>query len=367
MCLSVLLLLAGSVARAGEPDVRFDRKNLASPAGETAWYRYRPGSQGIFDHVPPVLARQGFALNKDYFLDRDDPDGILAVTGRPEAVKVALEIIRFLDAERPQISVSVRIAETLMGKDLQSGIDIGFDRKTSERTFFRGFEMNNRPQAYLDSLLSTKIPFQGTTTEFGTVDASGNILNQQEYDRFGALYMAIRAVAEEQDITVLAQPNVLVSTGEKATVVTGTEYPYQQVTFTGANAVISTKFRPVGITLNVTPSVIGENKVMVELDVTVTNIVGFVEIAQGVKNPYTDERKIANTVVLKNGDTLAIGGILQKETTVIEKGVPVLSDIPLLGLLFKSYWSHKQDKELRIYLTPRIVWPHQRLFTPSIE
>ena len=55
----------------------------------------------------------------------------------------------------------------------------------------------------------------------------------------------------------------------------------------------------------------------------------------------------------------------QKETAVVEKGVPVLSDIPLLGLLFKSYWTTKRKKELRLYITPRIIQPFDRFFVPE--
>jgi type II secretory pathway component GspD/PulD (secretin) len=121
----------------------------------------------------------------------------------------------------------------------------------------------------------------------------------------------------------------------------------------------------VGIDLQVTPWVIGENKIRMEVSVKVTNVVGYVEIAQGVKNPYTDERFVKNTVLLTSGTTLALGGLYQKETTVIERGVPVLSEIPLLGLLFKSYWTKKQKKELRIYLTPRLIQPYDRFFIPE--
>jgi len=361
------LLFASGLCRAGDPDVRFFRKKLQSKTMETAWYRYKPGSQAVFDHVHPILARQGLALDKDYFLDRNDVMGVLAVTGPPEAVNLVLRVIAFLDEKRPQISINLRIAETLVSGDIQSGIDIGWDRKTSERTFFRGFEMNNQPQAYLDSLLSPSIPFQGTATSFGTVDSAGNIVNQEQYDKIGALYMAIRAVSEYQNSEILAQPNIMVTNGEQAAVITGAQYPFQQVTFTGTTAVISTQFKDVGITLKVTPWIIGERRIKMALEASVTNVVGFVEITQGVKNPYLDERFIKNTVMLDSGTTLAIGGLFQKETTVVEKGVPVLSDIPLLGLLFKSYWTKKQKKELRIYVTPRLIQPCDRFFIPEAE
>ncbi|MHC4600794.1 MAG: hypothetical protein ACYS47_17520, partial [Planctomycetota bacterium] len=196
-----------------EPKVRFSRKKVRSKDLVTVWYRFRPLSKGvpnsawpkdrpgrqmIFDHMHPVLTRQGLALNKDYFLDRDDKHGILAITGKPEVADLVLRVISYLDEDQPQIRISMRIVETLLSGDMQTGLDLSWDRKTSERTFFRGFEMDNRPQAYLDHLLSPGVPFQGTSTEFGTVDKpvdeQGNIINQEQYDRVGALYMSIRGV-----------------------------------------------------------------------------------------------------------------------------------------------------------------------------
>jgi pilus assembly protein CpaC len=278
---------------------------------------------------------------------------------------VVLQAITFLDLDRPHIKVTVQIAETLDTGDVQSGINITWDRKTSERTFFRGFSMDNRPQAYLNSLLSPTIPFQGSTAEFGTVDASGNIINKKEYDQVGALYMAIRALSDEQHAEILAQPSILVAAGEEAQVKTGSSYPYQQVTFQGSSVIISTKPIEIGIEMLITPWVLGESKIKIAVKAKIENIVGFVEIAQGARNPYTDTRQINDTVILDSGTTLAIGGLFQNENTVVEKGVPLLSEIPILGLLFKSYWETNKKKELLFFLTPRIVQPGDRPDDPG--
>jgi type II secretory pathway component GspD/PulD (secretin) len=351
-----LLGAGGALAQ----DVTFAKKKLRSPTQETMWYRFRPGRQAVFDHLHPVLTRQGLQLDRDYFMDRDDRNCVLAVTGKPEAVALVLRAISFLDLERPQVKVSVQIAETLSIGDVQSGLNITWDRKTSERTFFRGFSMDNRPQAYLDSLLSPTVPFQGSTGEFGTVDAQGNIVSQKEYSRVGAVYMAIRAVSEVQTADILAQPSILVADGEVAQVTTGSSYPYQQVTFQGNSYIITSKPITIGVELKVTPWILGANKVKVQVFAKVENIVGFVEIAQGARNPFTDSRQISNTVILESGATLAIGGLFQHENAVVEKGVPLLSDIPLLGFLFKSYWETKKKKELLFFITPRIIQPGER-------
>jgi type IV pilus assembly protein PilQ len=76
-------------------------------------------------------------------------------------------------------------------------------------------------------------------------------------------------------------------------------------------------------------------------------------------------REIKDTVILSSGTTMAIGGLYQDEDTVVEKGVPVLSEIPILGFLFKSYRSLKTKKELRFLVRPKIVQPFDRFFVPS--
>ncbi|GEM_PF-2039560 len=363
-CLALLGGLFSGPADAGEKNVRFFRKKLQSDKMETLWYRYRPGRQGVFDHVAQVLAKQGMAVNKHYFLDRDDKNGILAVTGPPDTVETVIKLISFLDEKRPQVRISVQIAENVKSGDIQSGLDISWDRKTSERTFFRGFQMNNKPQSYLDSLISTSVDFQGTTTEFGTVDSQGNILDQKQYDRVGAITMSIRALSEYQFSDILAQPDILVTNGVKAEVFSGGKYPYQKITFHGTSEIISTDYSDVGVTLHVTPWVISKDKIKLSIYAKVTNVVGFVEISQGARNPLTDVREISDTVILDNGSKLSIGGLYQNENAVVEKGVPLLMDIPLLGLLFKSYWTTTKKKELLVFITPRIVEPSERFLFP---
>lgn len=381
LCAACLLLLAGTgpAAAAGKPAPekkapparklpRLQDGRLVSPGKVTFWYYLKPRNRAQLQNaVVRALAQHGLQQNKDYVMDRDDTTHMVAVTADPEVADLVRDVLSFFEEEEPQIRVSIRIVETSTMADYQSGLDVSFDRKTAKETFFRGFSLSFSPKDYLDNLSQTtsKVPFQGATTMFGTVDANGNVIDQKQYDRVGAVYMAIRALSSYQQANILAQPDILVSNGQKAKVQTGGRYPYQKATLAGSTVSISTTYITVGITMDVTPFLVGDDKVDIQLNVDVENVVGYVEGTQGVKNPFTQKRNINTHVVLEDGAELVLGGLFSKENTVVEKGIPLLSEIPILGLLFKSYWKTAVKKELLFFVRPKIVRTRTQFYFPG--
>ncbi len=346
----------------------FKNGRLVSKNKVSFTYYLKPANRAQLQSiVQNILAQHGIVHGQDYFMERDDTTHLITITASPEVLELVKSLLAGFEEDEPQIRVSVRVVETSTTADFQSGLDVTFDRKTAKDTFFRGFSLNYSPKDYLESLTrtTTSVPFQGTSTVFGTVDANGNVISQKEYDRVGAVYASIRALSAYQQANILAQPDIMVQNGQQAKVSTGGRYPYQSATLSAGTVSISTLFLQVGITLTVTPFLVGEDKVHLSVSAQVENVVGYVEGAQGVKNPFTVKREIETKVVLEDGAELVMGGLFTKENTVVEKGIPILSEIPILGLLFKSYWKTAVKKELLFFIRPKIVKASSKLYFPG--
>ncbi|MCU0722102.1 MAG: type II and III secretion system protein [Planctomycetes bacterium] len=363
-----LALLAGAAGRAAgqappppasppAPAAEFERGRIKGKAGETLWFRFEPGNPGAVDLVQRVLGRYGLAHGQHYWCDRHDPLGLLAVTGEARWIELIRSVLGFLAEEQPQVRVKVRILETYSSRDLQSGVETGLDRKTSTDTFFRKYRMTHPPKAYSDSLVTTSSPFTGTTAGFGTVetvDAKGNFLSSSR-EREGSADLALRVLGEHQTSKVLAEPDLLVLNGVQASISTGQNYPYQKVLITGSTARVEVENLHLGVTLNLTPFVVGEDRIHLVLEALVENQAGWVETGPGTKFPFTSRRSVKTSVLVPSGYEVVVGGLFQKEFSVVEKGVPLLSDIPLVGYLFKSYWRVQKRRELVFFIRPLLV------------
>jgi type II secretory pathway component GspD/PulD (secretin) len=363
----IALLGLGATARGGEKKpTEFSRGRVTGKAGDTVWFRYQPRVPHAINLAKAVLARHGLVHGKHIWFDLRDDVGLLAITGKRKWVKVARSLLEFLEENQPQIRVKVRIVETQTSRDLQTGLETSLERKSSKDTFFRGFSINNQPKSYLDSILSPTIPFTGTSLGFGTVDdvdAQGNFVSKTR-ERVGAVTLALRAMGEKQVADLLAKPDLMVVPGEPAEFKIHKQFPYQYVEIRGTSAKVFAKTLPLGVTLKLTLFVVGKDRVQMDVDALVENQAGFVEIGPGTKLPFTSKRQIKTTVTVPSGFEVVVGGLFQNDYSVVEKGVPLLSEIPILGYLFKSYWRVQKRKELLFFIQPKIMETRARLFSP---
>ena len=122
-----------------------------------------------------------------------------------------------------------------------------------------------------------------------------------------------------------------------------------------------TSFLNVGITLDVTPYITPDDLVVMEIQQTISELDGFIDMgggqqgSSGMKAPQTTEREAASTVSVRDGDTILLGGFIRNSKTGTESGVPFLKDIPLLGNLFKNESNTNKRSELLVLIRPTIL------------
>src|SRR5882757_8791547 len=164
--------------------------------------------------------------------------------------------------------------------------------------------------------------------------------------------LELSAAQAETRAEVISSPRVITANQKEATIEQGTEIPYQQSASSGATTI---SFKKAVLSLKVTPQITPDNRIILDLDVK-KDTIGTITVASGGVNvPSIDTREIATQVLVNDGQTVVLGGILETEHRDAQTKVPFLGDIPVLGHLFKEQGKTNNKDELLIFVTPKIV------------
>lgn len=151
---------------------------------------------------------------------------------------------------------------------------------------------------------------------------------------------------------IISSPRLITANQREATIEQGVEIPYQESSSSGAT---TTQFKKAVLSLKVTPQITPDNRVILDLTVAKDSVGQLVASATGGFVPSIDTREIVTQVLVNDGQTVVLGGILETERRDAERKVPYLGDIPVVGRLFKQTTTTDNKDELLIFVTPRIL------------
>ncbi len=170
----------------------------------------------------------------------------------------------------------------------------------------------------------------------------------------------IDALAQNDLVSILAEPNLTTMSGEPASFLSGGEYPYQVISGTGGAQSVGYEFKQYGVSLSVVPTVISPGKISLrvrpevsELDYTVVTCATFGTCSP----PGLTTRRAETTLELGSGQSFALAGLLSSKNETNLSGLPWLGEIPVLGALFKQTRLNRAETELVIIVTPYLVRP----------
>jgi pilus assembly protein CpaC len=174
---------------------------------------------------------------------------------------------------------------------------------------------------------------------------------------FGA---TIKALQERDLLEILAEPNLITLEGHDASFLAGGSFPFPTITTTptgGATApVITVQFKPFGVKLDFTPTVTAQGSIDLKVAPEVSSLdFSNAVTLQGFTIPALSQRRAETEVVLKDGESFAIAGLINNQVTEVMDKIAVLGDIPILGRLFRSRGTQKSHDELLVVITPHFV------------
>ena len=250
----------------------------------------------------------------------------MIVKDQQENVSRIKELLAELDQPAPQVHIKARIVT--IDKSVSTQLGIRWD--------------------YTDLTRAPANTFNAAT-DLSVVNPTTNILFGFIRDNW-TLETELSAMQEKKQLHMLSSPRIVVLNGQKAEIKQGKEVPYET---TGTTDIASsTSFREALLSLTVTPKILHNN--FLRLDVKVTN--DSVDEDHSVESqPLLNRQEIQTNLFLEDGVTVVIGGILAKGSDLANQDVPWLSELPVLGNLFKNKDEMERTYELLVFLTPTII------------
>jgi len=178
------------------------------------------------------------------------------------------------------------------------------------------------------------------------------------------LDLTLTALAEVAKLEVLSRPSILARNNQEAVITVGQEVPFirnSRITQEG-QTINTVEYDDIGIILRVTPHISSDGLVEMDVAPEISTLTGdSVPISEGVTAPVFAKRSAETCVVVPDGRTVVIGGLMEDQDTESVGKIPVLGDIPYLGLLFQRKTTSKSKTELLIFLTPHVVRSTEQL------
>jgi pilus assembly protein CpaC len=175
----------------------------------------------------------------------------------------------------------------------------------------------------------------------------------------------LNALRQNSMLKILAEPNLVALSGHQASFLAGGEFPVPvpQVSASGVAPTITVRFKEFGVRLNFVPSILDGDIVRLAVAPEVSQIdftIATTLVAGGTPVPGLNTRKAQTTVELRQGQTLAIAGLIQLQLTGSTTRIPIMGDLPVIGPFFSNTNGQRQEKELVVLVTPYLVEPMNR-------
>ncbi|MEO5897248.1 MAG: hypothetical protein ABIS06_16275 [Vicinamibacterales bacterium] len=180
-----------------------------------------------------------------------------------------------------------------------------------------------------------------------------DFLNLFLWDRELGVGGVLRALQQSGGFQSLAEPNLIAYNGQEASFLAGGEFPVPVVS--GASGTVSISWKEFGIRLNFTPTIAGDViRLKVSPEVSSLDFANGITL-EGFRIPALTTRRAQTNVELRDGQSFAIAGLLDNQSQNNEAAIPILSKLPIIGALFKSKADRKEQTELMVLITPRLV------------
>lgn len=316
-------------------------------------------------------------LEREVAIAAEPVSNSVVISATPQFYDRVMEIIEKLDFRPPMVMVQVLIAEVRLSDVYEVGVELGlqdsllFDRgKASLANQFPapgtpGFNFNGTNLPNANSLAQSNLAGQALSS-FGVGRANtalgyGGMVLSAASDSVNVL---IRALQDTGRLQVLSRPQIMAIHNRQARVLVGQKVP--RITGTTFNNLGNAQNQltdvDVGLILNIIPQINNDNIVILNVQAERSRVsetqsvtIAITPEGQPITQPFIDNTSAVTTISARDGQTVVFAGLITNEKTNITRGVPYLSNLPLVGNLFKYEFDAERRTELLIVMTPRII------------
>lgn len=357
-------LVGGGGGGGGSRSSRSSRRSTTTPGGSTV-----PAASGLGGATTtPSIRSEVAGLEGGISVTADAATNSLIIQASMEGFNTIAGVIKKLDVERPQVSVEALIMELTVNNSQDLGFSGLLRVIDGDQQLAIASATSLGSGALGDPTATVVGPLVGRfLSDTRDLDAEGNPTGD------GTLIDAIIDLSGSNgDINIVSAPHILTSDNEEAEIRVGNNIPIISSRVQSAAGIdtavgnlassVNVERQDIGVTLRVTPQITEGDSLRLEIFQEITEINDSLSTAQsgGVGNPEDvgvalSNRRVENVVVVRDGETVVIGGLLSDTLNDKVTKVPWLGDIPILGWLFKTTSTDVRKTNLLVFLTPRIV------------
>ncbi len=297
------------------------------------------------------------AFDEGVRITSDESTNSLVLIATRDQFQIISQVIERLDIPRKQVFVEAVILE--MATDDQNSVGLSFHGANPNASGGANIYSaqvggtNSIPDQSLLSGMAVGVfgPSVPVSLGVGGEDGAATTLN---IPAFGIVLNALQA---NSAVNIVSTPNILTMDNEEAKIVVGRNVPFpvgQTQTSFGV-PLINFQREDVAITLKVTPQINESDYVTLETFLEIQEIEGDIAGTAASGGPTTSKRSVENTIVVKDNQTIVVGGLISETENETETKIPVLGDIPLIGALFRGKTKQSRKTNLMIFLTPHII------------
>jgi type IV pilus assembly protein PilQ len=290
----------------------------------------------------------------------DDTNNALVVTDTPLGLDSTARLIRSLDRIPKQVLIEAKLVEVSLDNSLDYGISWSGAGANGNGSYIGSQDVVTPAVQALGGKYAINAAANSSTGGSGVNLPANIVYGAFRLGKVASNYMfdaVITAAAKKGKAKVLSDPKIATLNNKEANINITTQIPYTTTVITAATPPISTTqvtYLTTGIILKVTPTINSDGRISMKINPSVSQpSATIVPVAGGA--PGIDTRSADTNVIVRNGETIVIGGLIHDTQSEAVFKVPILGDIPLLGYLFKKKSVTRSRMELLIFVTPRVI------------
>lgn len=274
----------------------------------------------------------------------DKATNSLVIMASPTDYQNLLQVVQKLDRKRRQVFVQASIVEVSLDKAKELGVQWGF---------FGGASSGDLATAGIYDPFSTLTPFFAAVS---ALTAAGVLPEDMKLNTAANFPFILKAMQSSGMLNILSSPTILTSDNKEAEIFVGENVPFLGTsTINGATSQQSIERKDTGITLKITPQITDGDYIKLDVLQEISALKDTINIGVSSTDRSITKRSAKTSVIVKDQDTVAIGGLISEIERSSETRVPLLGDLPLIGHLFRSKTSKMEKTNLILLLTPKVI------------